>query len=77
MAQDESSKRAATVLAIAQHKLKQGLKKEDHEARLPFISLELSSQYISDIDAVLQQNTPANVQVSLDDTTAYQAPGTD
>ncbi|KAF2025509.1 hypothetical protein EK21DRAFT_76254, partial [Setomelanomma holmii] len=57
MAQNETSKRAASVLAIAQHKFKQNLKREDNEARLPPVSVELSSQFLSDIDAVLRQNT--------------------
>jgi hypothetical protein len=56
MAQNESSKRAASVLIIAQHKFKQALKKEDHD--------ELSAQFLSDLVAVHEQNTPANVQVS-------------
>ncbi|KAH7079501.1 hypothetical protein FB567DRAFT_449438, partial [Paraphoma chrysanthemicola] len=57
MAQNEISKRAASVLTIAQHKFKQALKKEDLEARLPPVSVELSSQFIADVDAVLKQNT--------------------
>jgi histidinol dehydrogenase len=64
MAQNENSKRAASVLIIAQHKFKQALKKEDTEARSPPISVELSAQFLSDLDAVLKQNTPVNVQVS-------------
>jgi hypothetical protein len=64
MAQNDNSKRAATVLTIAQHKFKHSLKKEDNEARLPAVSVELTSQFLSDLDAVLTQNTPANVQVS-------------
>jgi hypothetical protein len=64
MGQNENSKRAASVLIIAQHKFKQALKKEDTEARSPPISVELSAQFLSDLDAVLKQNTPVNVQVS-------------
>jgi hypothetical protein len=64
MAQNESSKRAASMLTIAQHKFKQALKKEDHENRLPPVAVELSAQFLSDLVAVLEQNTPANVQVS-------------
>jgi hypothetical protein len=64
MAQNESSKRAASVLIIAQHKFKQALKKEDTDARSPPVSVELSAQFLSDLDAVLKQNTSVNVQVS-------------
>jgi hypothetical protein len=64
MAQTESSKRAASMLTIAQHKFKQALKKEDHENRLPPVAVELSAQFLSDLVAVHEQNTPANVQVS-------------
>jgi hypothetical protein len=64
MAQNDSSKRAASILTIAQHKFKQALKKEDNDARLPPVAIELSAQLINDIDAVLKQNTPVNVQVS-------------
>lgn len=52
------------MLTIAQHKLKQALKREDNDARLPSVAVELSAQFISDLDAVLKQNTPVNVQVS-------------
>lgn len=65
MAPDDIRKRAATVLTIARHKFKQALKKADDEACLPAISIDLSAQYLSDIDAVLEKNTPANVEVSL------------
>jgi hypothetical protein len=64
MAHDDEAKRATTVLTIAQLKFKQALKKEDFEARLPPVSVEISSQFFSDIDAVLKQNTRVNVQVS-------------
>jgi hypothetical protein len=65
MAQNEASKRAASMLTIAQHKFKQALKKEDsHESRLPPVAVELSAQFLSDLDAVLKQSTPVNVQVS-------------
>lgn len=64
MAQNDSSKRAASMLTIAQHKFKQALKKEDIDARLPPVAVELSSQSLSDLSAVLKQDTPANVQVS-------------
>jgi hypothetical protein len=64
MAQNEASKRAASMLTIAQHKFKQVLKKEDNEARLPPVAVELSTLFLSDVDAVLKQNSPVNVQVS-------------
>lgn len=65
MAQNEASKRAASMLTIAQHKFKQALKKEDiHESRLPPVAVELSAQFLSDLDAALKQNTSVNVQVS-------------
>ena len=64
MAQDDETKRATTVLTIAQLKFKQALKKEDPEARLPPVSVDASSQLFSGLDAVLKQNTRVNVQVS-------------
>lgn len=64
MAQNDSSKRAASMLTIAQHKFKQALKKEDIDVRLPPVAVELSSQFLSDLQAVLKQDTSANVQVS-------------
>ncbi|KAH9882520.1 hypothetical protein J1614_000756 [Plenodomus biglobosus] len=62
MAQNDDAKRANTVLTIAQLKFKQVLKKEDHEARLPPVALDASSQFFSNIDAVFKQNTRVNVQ---------------
>ncbi|KZM26752.1 uncharacterized protein EKO05_0010112 [Ascochyta rabiei] len=62
MAQNDDAKRATTVITIAQLKLKQGLKKEDSEARLPPVSVEACSQFFSAVDAVLTQNTPVNIQ---------------
>jgi hypothetical protein len=64
MAQNDSSKRAASMLTIAQHKFKQALKKEDNDARLPSVAVELSAHFTSDLDAVLKQTSPVNVQVS-------------
>ncbi|KAF9691394.1 hypothetical protein EKO04_010667 [Ascochyta lentis] len=62
MAQNDDAKRATTVITIAQLKLKQGLKKEDPEARLPPVSVEACTQFFSAIDAVLAQNTAVNIQ---------------
>lgn len=64
MAQDDDTKRANTVLTIAQLKFKQALKKEDQEAQLPPVAIDASSQLFSHVDAVLKQNTRVNVQVS-------------
>lgn len=65
MAQDtEAQRRTKFESAIAQIKFKQSLKKEEQEALLPPISLEDSAQFCVDLDAVLQRNTPVNVQVS-------------
>jgi hypothetical protein len=64
MAQNNDTKRAITVLTIAQLRFKQALKKEDAEARLPSVAVEISTQFFSDIDAVLRQNTRVNIQVS-------------
>lgn len=69
MTQTDDAKRATTVITIAQLKFKQGLKKEDPEARLPPVSMEDCSQLFSAIDAVLAQNTPVNIQVSDCNTT--------
>ncbi|KAF1847932.1 uncharacterized protein K460DRAFT_363942 [Cucurbitaria berberidis CBS 394.84] len=62
MAQPDEARRATTILTIAQLKFKQALKKEQHEARLPPVSVEASSHFLSDLDAVLKQNTPVHVQ---------------
>ncbi|KAH3950695.1 hypothetical protein HBI24_116570 [Parastagonospora nodorum] len=63
MAQNDAAKRAASMLTIAQLKFKQALKKDDSsESRLPPVAIELSAQFLSDLDAVLKQSTPANVQ---------------
>jgi hypothetical protein len=64
MAQTDEAKRARAVLTIAQHRFKQALKKEDPEARLPSLAVEISTQFCNDIDAVLRQNTRVNIQVS-------------
>ncbi|KAF3009458.1 hypothetical protein E8E13_001943 [Curvularia kusanoi] len=62
MAQTDSAKRATTAITIAQLKFKQGLKKEEPEARLPPVPVETCSQLFGAIDAVLAQNTPVNIQ---------------
>ena len=64
MAQDDSAKRATTAITIAQLKFKQGLKKEEPDARLPPVPVETCSQLFSAIDDVLAQNTHVNIQVS-------------
>jgi hypothetical protein len=64
MAQTDDAKRATTILTIAQLRIKQALKKEDHDARLLPVSVDVSSQFFSHLDAVLKQNTPVNIQVS-------------
>ncbi|EMD67257.1 hypothetical protein COCSADRAFT_63073, partial [Bipolaris sorokiniana ND90Pr] len=62
MAPSDDAKRATTILTIAQLKFKQAIKKTDNEDRLPPVSVEVSSQLFSGINAVLQQNTRVNVQ---------------
>jgi hypothetical protein len=69
MAQSDDAKRATTVITIAQLKFKQGLKKEEPDARLPPVPVESCSQFFSVLDAVLAQNTPVNIQVSDCNTT--------
>jgi hypothetical protein len=64
MAPNDDVKRATSVLTIAQIKFKQALKKTDNEDRLPPISVEVSSQLFTNVDAVLKQNTRVNIQVS-------------
>lgn len=64
MAQSDEARRASTAKTIAQLKVKQALKKEDPEARLPPVTAEACSHFFSDVDAALQQNTRVNVQVS-------------
>jgi hypothetical protein len=61
---DENTKRAAASLTIAQQKFKQAHKKQDDESRLPSVAVEISAQFLSDVDAALRQNTPSNIQVS-------------
>jgi hypothetical protein len=77
MAQNVEAKRATTVLTIAQLKFKQALKKEEQEARLPPVSVDASSQFFSDLDAVLKQNTRVNVQVSENKAIDHVYSGTD
>ena len=78
MAQNDAAKRAASMLTIAQLKFKQALKKDDSsESRLPPVAIELSAQFLSDLDAVLKQSTPANVQVSDYTAIDHFASGTD
>lgn len=77
MAQNDEAKRATTVLTIAQLKFKQALKKEEHEARMPSVSVEASSQFFSALNAVLQQNTSVNVQVSDIQATGHTYMGAD
>ncbi|KAJ4377375.1 hypothetical protein N0V83_000200 [Neocucurbitaria cava] len=62
MAQSDEAKHANTDLIIAQLKFKQALKTEDIEARLPPVSVELSAQFFSALDAVLEKNTSIHVQ---------------
>ncbi|KAI2488093.1 hypothetical protein Ptr902_02226 [Pyrenophora tritici-repentis] len=59
---NDVEKRALSMLTISQIKFREAMKKEDTEARLPPISVEVSSQLFSCIGAVLQQNTRVNVQ---------------
>lgn len=67
MANGDEIKRAETVLRIAQLKFKQMLKKEEtvQSTILSPIALESSAQFCSDLDAVFQQNTSGNVEVSF------------
>lgn len=69
MAQADDAKRATTAITIAQLKFKQGVKKEDVDARLPPTPVESCSQFFRALDAVLAQNTPVNIQVSDCNTT--------
>jgi hypothetical protein len=64
MASTDDAKRASTGLTIAQIKFKQAMKKTDAEDGLSPITVETSSQLFTNIHAVLQQNTPMNIQVS-------------
>lgn len=72
----DAEKRALTMLTISQIKFKQAMKKEDTEVRLPLVSVEVSSQLFSCIDAVLQENTRVNVQVSYFEAIDHMRPGT-
>ncbi|KAL1593792.1 hypothetical protein SLS60_010524 [Paraconiothyrium brasiliense] len=63
MANSDELKRAETGLRIAQLKFKQALKREDNSGQpLPSVSLESSTSFCDDIDAVLRLNTTDNVQ---------------
>jgi electron transfer flavoprotein alpha subunit len=77
MSKSDNSKRAASMLTIAQHKFKQALKKEDNQYHTPPVAIELSAQFLSDLDAVLKQNTPANVQVSDYKAIVHESVGAD
>lgn len=60
----------ATIAAtIAELKFKQAIiRNPDTEARLPPAPADVIAQLFTSIAAVLQQNTPANVQVPLTNT---------
>ncbi|KAA8618025.1 hypothetical protein A1F94_013079 [Pyrenophora tritici-repentis] len=73
---NDVEKRALSMLTISQIKFREAMKKEDTEARLPPISVEVSSQLFSCIGAVLQQNTRVNVQVSNFEIIDHMDPGT-
>jgi hypothetical protein len=77
MATNDDVKRATSVLTIAQIKFKQAMKRTDTEDRLPPISVEVSSQLFSNIDAVLKQNTRVNIQVSNYKAIDRMSPGAD
>ncbi|KAJ4293669.1 hypothetical protein N0V90_008953 [Kalmusia sp. IMI 367209] len=63
MATSDELKRAETGLRIAQLKFKNALKREDYSPHsLPSVSIESSSTFCDDVDAVLQRNTTENVQ---------------
>ncbi|KAJ4346836.1 uncharacterized protein N0V89_010768 [Didymosphaeria variabile] len=63
MVNSDELKRAETGLRIAQLKFKQALKREDNSGQpLPSVSLESSTSFCDDIDAVLRRNTTDNVQ---------------
>jgi hypothetical protein len=63
MLTSDQIKRAETGLRIAQFKFRQGLKKD--ERSFPAIGSDPSVQFCSDLNAVFQQNTPANIQVPI------------
>jgi hypothetical protein len=63
MAPNDANKRKDN-LTIAQIKFKQAMKKPDAEDHAPPVAFEISSQLFNHIDAVLEQNTPINIQVS-------------
>lgn len=65
MAISDELKRAETGLRIAQLRFKTALKREDESRHgLPPVSMESSSAFCRNLDAVLHQNTTDNVQVS-------------
>ncbi|KAI4646764.1 hypothetical protein J4E93_004987 [Alternaria ventricosa] len=61
MAPNDDAKRKSG-LTIAQVKFKQAMKDSDAEDRSAPIAVEISSQLFNHIDAVLQQNSPINIQ---------------
>ncbi|KAJ4988588.1 hypothetical protein SVAN01_05879 [Stagonosporopsis vannaccii] len=74
MAQADDAKRTSTAITIAQLKFKQGVKKEDLEARLPPVPVESCSNFFSALDAVLAQNTPVNIQTCTEWIVKHIAP---
>ncbi|KAJ4352912.1 hypothetical protein N0V95_003822 [Ascochyta clinopodiicola] len=62
MAQNDEVKRATTVITIAQLKLKQGLKKEDSEARLPPVSVEACSQFFK---WIVKHIAPSRIRIAV------------
>ncbi|KAH6882896.1 hypothetical protein BKA58DRAFT_329969 [Alternaria rosae] len=61
MAPNDDAKRKSG-LTIAQVKFKQAMKDSDAEDRSAPIAVEISSQLFNHVDAVLQQNSPINIQ---------------
>ena len=76
MAPNDDAKRKSG-LTIAQVKFKQAMKDPDAEDCSAPIAVEISSQLFNHVDAVLQQNSPINIQVSSYKTVNHISPGAD
>lgn len=64
MATDHTQKRADAAVMVAKFKFQQGLKKDIRGNNLPPITDEMGPQFCNALAAVLEQPTPANIQVS-------------
>jgi hypothetical protein len=64
MATDQIQKRADAAVMVANFKFQQGLKKDIRGSNLPPMTDDMGPQFCDALAAVLEQPTPAHIQVS-------------